>query len=87
LTLKNFCFILKKRPGEAFLIRRNMNFEKVLKFLKEVKVEVRKVDWPTRQEVIRYSLIVVFVSFVVAVYLGFWDFVFTTILNKFILLK
>jgi preprotein translocase subunit SecE len=31
---------------------------KPLEFLREVRAELRKVSWPTRQEVIRYSTIV-----------------------------
>ncbi len=31
---------------------------KPLEFLREVRAELRKVSWPTREEVIRYSIIV-----------------------------
>ena len=36
----------------------------VLQFLREVRAELRKVAWPTREEVIKYSIIV-FVTIVV----------------------
>lgn len=58
---------------------------KIITFLKEVKLEIKKVNWPTRQETIRYTLIVLGISFAVAMFLGGLDFVFTMILNKFIL--
>jgi preprotein translocase subunit SecE len=58
---------------------------KIIIFLKEVYLEVKKVNWPTRQEVWRYTLLVVGVSVVVALYLGAIDFVVITILNKLIL--
>ncbi|PIW92119.1 MAG: preprotein translocase subunit SecE, partial [Candidatus Nealsonbacteria bacterium CG_4_8_14_3_um_filter_37_23] len=32
-------------------------FTKIITFLKEVKLEIKKVNWPTRQETIRYTLI------------------------------
>jgi preprotein translocase subunit SecE len=58
---------------------------KIVTFLKEVRIEIKKVNWPTRQETIRYTLIVIGVSVGVAIFLGGFDFVFTTILNRFIL--
>ena len=54
-------------------------------FLKEVRLEVKKVNWPTRKETLRYTLIVIGVSAVVAAFLGGLDFIFTQLLNKFIL--
>jgi len=58
---------------------------KIITFLKEVRLEMKKVNWPTRKETIKYTLIVIGVSIGVAVFLGGLDFIFTTILNKFIL--
>lgn len=60
-------------------------FIKIITFLKEVKLEIKKVNWPTRQQTIRYTLIVLGVSAVIAVFLGGLDFIFTTMLNQFIL--
>ena len=58
---------------------------KIITFLKEVKLEMKKVNWPTRQETIKYTLIVVGVSVAVAIYLGGLDVFFTSLLNTFIL--
>ncbi len=58
---------------------------RITTFLKEVKVELKKVNWPTKQETINYTLIVIGVSLAVAIFLGGLDFVFTWILNTFIL--
>lgn len=59
--------------------------KKIITFLKDVHLEVKKVNWPTTQETIKYTLIVIGVSIVVAAFLGFLDFIFTTLLNRFIL--
>jgi len=59
--------------------------DKIITFLKEVRIEMKKVNWPTRQETIRYTLIVIGVSLTVAIFLGTLDFIFTTLLNKFFL--
>lgn len=54
-------------------------------YLKEVKVELKKVNMPTKQETIKYTLIVIGLSFVVAVFLGGLDFVFAWLINRFLL--
>jgi preprotein translocase subunit SecE len=59
--------------------------KKALKYLKEVRTEARKVNWPTRQETLKYTLIVIGISIVVAAFLGTLDFLFTLILNKLII--
>ncbi|UZE93148.1 MAG: preprotein translocase subunit SecE [Candidatus Nealsonbacteria bacterium] len=65
-----------------------MNFRNIPKditnFLKEVKLEIKKVNWPRKKETARDTLIVIGVSIVVAIFLGGIDFIFTRILNKFL---
>ena len=58
--------------------------QKLVKYLKEVKIEAKKVNWPTRKEALKYTLIVIGISMVVAIFLGTMDFIFTLILNKII---
>jgi len=58
---------------------------KITTYLKEVRVEMKKVNWPTRQETLRYTLIVIGICVAVALFLGGIDFGFITLLNKFIL--
>jgi preprotein translocase subunit SecE len=58
---------------------------KLIRFLKEVKLEIKKVNWPTRENVIRYTLIIIVSSLIIAAFLGGLDVVFTSILNKFVL--
>jgi len=50
---------------------------KILTYFKEVKSEMSKVTWPTRKETIRYTLIVIGISLVVALFLGGLDYFFT----------
>ncbi len=58
---------------------------KLTTYLKEVRLEMKKVNWPAREQTIRYTLIVIGVSLVVATYLGGLDIIFTTLINKFII--
>lgn len=59
---------------------------KIFNFLKEVRLETRKVNWPSRQQTIRNTLLVIAFSVAVAALLGTFDFLFRNIfLEKFIL--
>ncbi|MDP2855889.1 MAG: preprotein translocase subunit SecE [bacterium] len=53
-------------------------------FFKEVRLEFKRVNWLTKNETIQYTLIVIGMSLAVAIFLGFFDFVFSSLLNKFI---
>ena len=46
-------------------------------FLKEVRDELQKVVWPTRNEVIRLTGVVIIVSLGVGLFLGATDFILT----------
>ena len=50
---------------------------RLIRYLKETRAELRKVTWPTRQEATNLTLIVLAVTFAMAIILGAVDFVFT----------
>ncbi|MBI2639416.1 MAG: preprotein translocase subunit SecE [Candidatus Sungbacteria bacterium] len=58
---------------------------KIITFLKEARVEIKKVIWPTKNETLRHTLAVILISLGVAGFLGALDFIFTFILNNFVL--
>lgn len=55
----------------------------MIKYLRGVREEVKKITWPTRQQTYRYTGIVIVVSILVAAFLGGLDFLFTYLLNTF----
>jgi len=59
--------------------------EKIKLFFKEVWTESKKVDWPSRQQTLRFTALVIGISAGVAIFLGALDFIFVTVLGKFIL--
>ena len=59
--------------------------EKIIQFLKEVRNELAKVAWPTKGQVIQYTIVVIAISLAVAVFLGVLDFIFEWLLNTFVL--
>ncbi len=50
-------------------------------FLKEVRVELTKVTWPTKKEVIRLTTIVIIISVAVGAYVGVLDLIFTKLIE------
>ena len=58
---------------------------KIITFFKEVGTEIKKINWPDKPQIFRYTIIVLGISGGVALFLGGLDFVFTAILNRFIL--
>ena len=58
---------------------------KISNYLKEVRLELAKVNWPSRDETIRYTAVVIGVSVALALFLGGLDYVFSWLLNRFIL--
>ena len=60
-------------------------FSKITTFLKEVQLEMKKVNWPTREQTVRYTLMVIGVAVAVAILLGGFDFIFTELRNCFLL--
>ena len=59
--------------------------KKGIDFLKEVRIELKRVTWPTRQQTIKYTLIVIGLSLAVAAFLGGLDFLFSWLLNRFVI--
>lgn len=55
-----------------------------LEFLRSVKLEMNQVKWPSHQETLRMTIMVVIVSAVVAGYAGGLDVVFTSLLQTLI---
>lgn len=59
----------------------NTSWAKAVKFLKEVRTELRKVAWPNKQELITYTIVVLVTVGIVAVFLGVVDVVISEFLK------
>jgi preprotein translocase subunit SecE len=53
----------------------------MMNYFKEVRAEMRHVTWPSRTQAIVYTAVVVAVSLLTALYLGLWDFLFTSFIK------
>ena len=48
--------------------------EKIVRFLKEAKIELRKVTWPTPKQTLASTSVVIIVVIIVSLFLGIVDF-------------
>jgi preprotein translocase SecE subunit len=60
-------------------------FSRIKKFFSEANTEFRHVNWPTRQEATRLTLIVIGIALGLAMFLGAFDYLFSFLIKNFIL--
>ena len=54
---------------------------RLIQFLKEVKVETRKVTWPSRKDTVAGTVVVLVIVFITAFYLGIVDFILSQLIK------
>jgi preprotein translocase subunit SecE len=55
---------------------------RLVRYFKETRAELRKVTWPTRTQAINLTLIVLAVTVVMALFLGAFDLLFATLIRE-----
>lgn len=58
--------------------------DKVLDYVRESRAELKKVAWPTKQQLWYSTLIVIIVTAIASAYLGLVDLILTGVFSKFI---
>jgi preprotein translocase subunit SecE len=56
-------------------------FNQLINYIKASRQELKKVSWPSRQEIINHTLLVIGVSLGLATFLGLLDYGFTLLVN------
>lgn len=56
-----------------------------INYLKETRAEMAHVSWPTRRQAVVFTIVVIIISILTALFLGFFDYILSLILQKFIL--
>jgi preprotein translocase subunit SecE len=73
----------QEKPRRAFKKAQNMN--KIVKFLMEARAELMRVNWPTKQQTINYTITVIGLSIIIALFLGGLDWFFEYLLKTYLL--
>ena len=53
--------------------RLKRNLEQSIQFLREVKIELKKVTWPTRKQTIGFTVVVIILVIIISFFLGVVD--------------
>jgi preprotein translocase subunit SecE len=53
----------------------------IITYIKEVKAETKNIKWPTKKQVVSYTIIVIALSLVLAAYVGALDAAFAKLLS------
>ncbi|MEK7121051.1 MAG: preprotein translocase subunit SecE [Patescibacteria group bacterium] len=57
----------------------------LIDFLRDTRGELKHVNWPTKRQSFWFTFSVIVISIIIAVFLGFFDFIFSTILDQYII--
>jgi len=61
--------------AKAPAVKKEKNFiDKSLQFLREVRVELKKVTWPTRKQTLGSTVVVIILVMIISLFLGIVDF-------------
>ncbi|MBI2618313.1 preprotein translocase subunit SecE [Candidatus Kaiserbacteria bacterium] len=58
--------------------------KRLFQYFKDTRGEFKHVSWPTTKQSTIFTILVIAISLIVAALLGFFDFIFTNLLNIFI---
>ncbi|MBU0985711.1 MAG: preprotein translocase subunit SecE [Proteobacteria bacterium] len=68
LSQKKALVKARQEPGKI-----KSYFDKSIQFLREVKVELKKVTWPTRKQTMSSTLVVIILVMIISIFLGVVD--------------
>jgi preprotein translocase subunit SecE len=59
--------------------------DKIKNKIQEIILEGKKITWPTKNETIKFTLIVIVISIIFSVVLGLLDFIYIKIISKLVI--
>jgi len=68
---------IKAKPGKGLIdgkVDKLNIFQQAIDFFREVKIELKKVTWPTRKQTTGTTIVVIIFVFVIAAFLGLFDY-------------
>lgn len=59
--------------------------DRFIQYVRDTKAELVHVKWPSRKETLAFTLMVIGVSVVISLLLGFFDYLLSLIIKKFVI--
>ena len=72
----------KTDDGRPFQHETRNMYERTVDFLREVRTELSKVNWPSRNELIGSTTVVIVITLILAAFTGVIDFILSIILSR-----
>jgi preprotein translocase subunit SecE len=66
--------------GNKAVQKRSLS-ERIRRFWRDSRAELRKVNWPNRKELTTYTIVVIVVTIIVSTFVGVVDFAFSRLLG------
>lgn len=60
----------------------NSYYERISKFLKEVQLESKKINWPTKEYLVAATIVVIICIATIAIFMGGVDFLFAILFRE-----
>jgi len=77
----NFSKIFFSLTGIILLVVLIKNYAKIKTFIMEVKAELTKVSWSSRDELIGSTFVIIGITFIIALFVGMIDLILSKILS------
>ena len=58
---------------------------KLTQYIRDTRAEMQHVVWPTRKQATGFTILVVVISVLTAFFLGFFDYIFALVIEKFVI--
>jgi len=71
----------KELKNKSLKEREENLIEKGVKFLKEVKIEAKKITWPQKKQVVISAFMIMFLSMLIGGYLGILDVIYNVLIS------
>jgi preprotein translocase SecE subunit len=72
-------------PRGVFYYQAKFKNMSLITYLKDTQGELKHVSWPTRNQAMAFTLVVVIISVFVSFFLGFFDYLLKLVLEKFVI--
>ena len=80
-AIQNFSKIFFSLTGIILLVVLIKNYAKIKTFIMEVKAELTKVSWSSRDELIGSTFVIIGITFIIALFVGMIDLILSKILS------
>lgn len=69
------------RPGGVFILINHFYMDKLSQYFRATLAEMKQVKWPTQNQAMVYTALVIVICTITALFVGLFDFVFAQVID------